>query len=172
MTSRSPISTAPRVTQLAYCCDRMYRRWRFEGGSFPPGHTHCCGCELRLKWQDSPGTAAAAYLRYYYRRKERFGLAGLTTRGKPYRRHPPLAPEERPEHYRRQGLAKYHRRAARRLALELTTRGTPRKIGLRSPLETLYRDLRARMVIPEVGEPLAYWERNGGKAERHFETDP
>jgi hypothetical protein len=59
-----------------------------------------------------------------------FRERGLNTRGHKYRRTPNLAPnlspEKRSRHNSRVNLARYHRRAQRRLACGLSTRGTPR----------------------------------------------
>ena len=58
------------------------------------------------------------------RRVNRFKAQGLTTLGKPYRRHPNLPRSQRAAHYRRLNLLNFRRRQAR-LAARLNSRGQP-----------------------------------------------
>lgn len=65
----------------------------------------------------------AIELRSYHRRRLRHLVMDLTAHGSVRRRTSTLMESERPEHYRKQNLAKYHSRAQRRAASGLNSRG-------------------------------------------------
>ncbi|HSM84590.1 MAG TPA: hypothetical protein VLT16_00505, partial [Candidatus Limnocylindrales bacterium] len=94
----------------------------------------------------------------YHRRRVRFLMAGLNSRGKEWRRLPALkdlTEAERRGRERRRVLAKYRRRSQRFMALGLNSRGQPRKYRVK---EHAWKLLRAQMNLPVV-ELLGSLER-------------
>ena len=98
-------------------------------------------------------------LRYYHRRAAAFREQGLTTRGRPYRRHPNFRNDtrsivDRARYQRRYWRERARRRSARNIAMGLTTRGTIRRASrlgrTANPIERAWLSLRNAMDVPDT----------------------
>jgi len=169
MNPANPIySAAKRDVQTLRCCDRIYKRWRFQGQrnfrhQRPTHATHCEVCGGKLIWpanfwrQDIAAVRKEERRAAYYEQRVDWLRQGLTSKGQPFRRTPNyLLAEERLEARRQRGRAAWQRRADRLAAQGLTTRGTAprRQVSKPSALDHAWRALRASV----ERAPATNWE--------------
>jgi hypothetical protein len=148
----NPAKTSlPRERQSIWCCDLNYQRWRFVGKPFPgTHHAHCIKCGEALRWtQYRKIPARKIWRNSYERRRDRFLVAGLSSRGGARRRA--LLPMSKAERLKRM-RERYGRLAKQWMAAGLTTRGKeriyrPRGSRNLTPQEITWRELRATMNI-------------------------